>query len=412
MARRISLQFRCNKLSLQKHLSFLKLVKSYLSNGTLRNRKPVAKQTQPVTAMIDTTQTPPKSACEKFHKVPPMPQPTPSTSPPVSLPDELVFPFALVADKLLIVEEQIQAQANAFDPGVAGYVEYVCSTSGKRIRPALAILAAGACGGTEENAIKLGVVLELIHLASLVHDDIMDGATIRRNAPTAAVKWGHSLSVLLGDCLFAHALEVAASFPGNHMSRKIARASNDVCSGEILQTQRRFDFNLSLDDYFKIIRMKTAALFSSATELSAYLAGASEEVQAAMQTYGEALGIAYQIYDDVLDLVGDESKIGKTLGTDLIKGKLTLPILYLRDMATEGQKHKLNKLMLQHEPIEVNVLAGIADYEGAIERAIGTARDYLNTARNALEVLPISDERTAMEGITRYLDRLLDKCSG
>ncbi len=360
--------------------------------------------------MIDTIQTLPKSACEKNHKVPPMPQPTPSTTEPTSLPDELVFPFALVAEKILIVEEQIQAQSNAFDPGVAGYVEYVCGTSGKRIRPALALLAMGACGGPDEEAIKLGVVLEMIHLASLVHDDIMDGASIRRNAPTAAVKWGHALSVLLGDCLFAHALEVASTFPGNHMSRKIARASNDVCSGEILQTQRRFDFNLTLDDYFKIIRMKTAALFASATELAAHLSGATEEIQAALQTYGEALGIAYQIYDDVLDLVGDESKIGKTLGTDLVKGKLTLPILYLRDMATEAQKHKLNKLMLNHEPIEVNILAGIADYEGAIERAIGTARDYLTTARNSLQILPLTDYRTAMEGITRYLDRLLDKC--
>ena len=156
--------------------------------------------------------------------------------------------------------------------------------------------------------------------------------------------------------------------------------------------------------------MKTAALFASATELAAHLCDASEEVQEAMRTYGETLGIAYQIYDDVLDLVGDESKIGKTLGTDLIKGKLTLPILYLRDMASEVQKQKLNRLMLQHEPIEVNVLAGIADYEGAIEQAIGTAREYLQQSRRALEILPGSNHRTALEGITRYLDRLLDKC--
>ena len=360
--------------------------------------------------MIDTEQTHTTIACEKNHKLAAM-TPTSATPPSeTSLPEELVFPFALVADQLVDVEEAILAQANAFDPGVAGYVEYVCGTSGKRIRPALALLAGGACGGSNAEVLKLGVILEMIHLASLVHDDIMDGATIRRKAPTAAVKWGNALSVLLGDCLFAHALELASTFEGNHVSRKIARASNDVCSGEILQTQRRFDFNLSLPEYFKIIRMKTAALFASATELSAHLCGASEEVQAAMQTYGEALGTAYQIYDDVLDLVGDESKIGKTLGTDLIKGKLTLPILYLRDMASESQKQKLNKLMLQHEPIEVNVLAGIADYEGAIEQAIGTARDYLNQARTSLLVLPESDYRVALEGITKYLDRLLDKC--
>ena len=364
--------------------------------------------------MIDTEQTPTTIACEKNHKPAAMTPPSATPPPELSLPEELVFPFALVAEQLVGVEEAILAQANAFDPGVAGYVEYVCGTSGKRIRPALALLAAGACGGAcggaNPEVVKLGVILEMIHLASLVHDDIMDGATIRRKAPTASVKWGNALSVLLGDCLFAHALELASTFEGNDVSRKIARASNDVCSGEILQTQRRFDFNLSLPEYFKIIRMKTAALFASATELSAHLCGASQELQAAMQIYGEALGTAYQIYDDVLDLVGDESKIGKTLGTDLIKGKLTLPILYLRDMASESQRQKLNKLMLQHEPIEVNVLAGIADYEGAIEQAIGTARGYLDQARTSLLVLPESDYRVALEGITKYLDRLLDKC--
>ena len=290
-------------------------------------------------------------------------------------------------------------------------IRYIMKLGGKRIRPLLLILGYRLFKDDIEAVLPQGYAIELFHNFSLVHDDIMDGATIRRNAPTAAVKWGSALSVLLGDCLFAHALELSATFEGNHVSRKIARSSNDVCSGEILQTQRRFDFSLSLPDYFKIIRMKTAALFASATELAAHLSGATEEVQAAMQTYGEALGTAYQIYDDVLDLVGDESKIGKTLGTDLIKGKLTLPILYLRDMASEAQKQKLNKLMLQHEPIEVNVLAGIADYEGAIGQAINTARDFLVQARTSLEVLNQSDYRTALEGITRYLDNLLNKCA-
>lgn len=359
--------------------------------------------------MIDTIQTTPNVACENFHKQQPMTENTTPAPQVAALPEELMFPFALVAPDLLLVEEDIRKQAEAFDPGVAGYVEYVCGTSGKRIRPALALLTCGALGGPTPSVLKLGVILEMIHLASLVHDDIMDGASIRRNAPTAAVKWGNALSVLLGDCLFAHALELSTTFESNHLSRKIARASNDVCSGEILQTQRRFDFNLTLPEYFNIIRMKTAALFASATELAAYLSGATEEVQAAMKTYGDTLGTAYQIYDDILDLVGEESTIGKTLGTDLIKGKLTLPILYLRDMASDAQRQKLNKLMLQNQPIEVNVLAGIADYEGAIEKAIQTAKDYLTQARTALEALAACDHRRALEGITLYLDNLLNK---
>jgi octaprenyl-diphosphate synthase len=308
------------------------------------------------------------------------------------------------------VEAVIRAQARAFDPGVEPYMDYILATSGKRIRPALALLVNGALGGPQDQNVKLGVVLEMIHLATLVHDDIMDGATLRRGMTTVAAKWGNALSVLLGDCLFAHALEVAASFDSTHISRKIARSSNEVCSGEILQTQRRFDFNLTLDEYFRIIRMKTAALFSSATELAAFLSGANEGVQEAMRTYGDALGTAYQIYDDLLDLVGSEEKIGKTLGTDILKGKMTLPILYLRDAATETQRIKLNKLLLQHEPIDTGVLAGIADYNGALARTIATAKVYLEEARKALLVLPGNDYREALTGITRYLDGLLDNC--
>jgi octaprenyl-diphosphate synthase len=310
---------------------------------------------------------------------------------------------------LEIVEREIRGQAEAFDPGVQGYVDYVCGTSGKRIRPSLALLAGRACGGSKPEIVKLGVVLELIHLATLVHDDIMDGAAVRRSAPTAAVKWGNALSVLLGDCLFARALELASTFDGNYISRRIAQASNEVCSGEILQTQRRFDLALSLEDYFKIIRMKTAALFATATELAACLSGADSEVQQAMRRYGDALGTAYQIYDDLLDLVGEEKTAGKTLGTDLVKGKLTLPVLYLMETASEAQRTKLNKLILNHEPIDLTVLAGIADYVGAIGRAVDTTRKLLQDARGELRILPENDGRAALEAITHYLDGLLEK---
>jgi octaprenyl-diphosphate synthase len=325
-------------------------------------------------------------------------------------PPGLQFPFQLIADRLVSVEALIRAQARAFDPAVTGYVEYVLGTSGKRIRPALSLLAGGACGGAEESHEKLGVVLELIHLATLVHDDIMDGADLRRSLPTATARWGSSLSVLLGDCLFAHALEMAADFDSTWISRKIARASNEVCSGEILQTQRRFDLALTIPEYFRIIRMKTAALFSAATELAAWLSGASEAVQENLRLYGELLGTAYQIYDDCLDLCGEETKAGKTLGTDLVKGKLTLPVLYLMEDATESQRTQLNTLILRQEPLDLSVLAGIANYAGAICRAVATAKGMLAEARATLLVLPGNEHATALEGITRYLDSLLDSC--
>ncbi len=308
------------------------------------------------------------------------------------------------------MEQQIRAQSAAFDPSVTGYVEYVLGTSGKRIRPALSLLAGGASGEATADHEKLGVVLELIHLATLVHDDIMDGAELRRSLPTATARWGSSLSVLLGDCLFAHALEMAASFDSTWISRKIARASNEVCSGEILQTQRRFDLALSIPEYFRIIRMKTAALFSAATELSAWLNGSSEAVQESLRLYGELLGTAYQIYDDCLDLCGEETEAGKTLGTDLVKGKLTLPVLYLMEDATESQRTQLNTLILRQEPLDITVLAGIANYAGAVCRAVATAKGMLAEARTALLILPGNDHAAALEGITRYLDALLDGC--
>ena len=321
-----------------------------------------------------------------------------------------VFPFELVRSELEMIETAIQGQARSFEPGIEGYVSYVCKSSGKRIRPALALLTAGATGEVTDDHRKLGVILELVHIASLVHDDIMDGAELRRSVPTAAAKWGNSLSVLLGDVLFAHALELASEYDDSAISRAIARASRDVCAGEILQMQRRYDLNLSVTDYLKIIEMKTAALFAAATYLAAVLNDCSPEVQEAMKNYGLRLGTAYQIYDDCLDLVGDESTAGKTLRTDLAKGKLTLPVLFLLEKATDTQKTKLNRMLLNGEPMDTSILVGIADYEGAVERAVNFAKNMLQDARNDLILLADSSQRHALTEITFYLDKLLDKC--
>lgn len=329
---------------------------------------------------------------------------------PSFLKPKAAFPFELVKPEIDRVEKLLFEQARAFDPSVEGYISYVCNTSGKRIRPALAVLAGGATGGVTDEHRRLSVILEMVHIASLVHDDIMDGATIRREMPTAAAKWGNALSVLLGDSLFAYSLELATEFDDSGICRRIARASRDVACGEILQTQRRYDFNLSLEDYFRIIEMKTAALFAAATELGAQLNGQSGSTVAAMRSYGMKLGTAYQIYDDCIDLVGDEKTIGKTLGTDLAKGKLTLPMLYLLRDATEQQRTKLHRMVLKGEPMDTTILAGIADYEGAIERAVQTALNLLEEARADLVGLSASPHKEALTTITAYLDGLLDQC--
>ncbi len=324
-------------------------------------------------------------------------------------PTEL-FPFDLVRPELERVEISIREQIRHFDPAVEPYIAYICNTSGKRIRPALAILIGGAVGGVTDDHLKIGVILELIHMATLVHDDIMDGANTRRMVPTANAKWGNALSVLLGDALFSHALTLATDFNSIDICRKVGNASREVCQGEIIQTQRRFDITFTKSDYFRVIEMKTGALFAAATGLAANLSGLSNSDEERLAGFGMKLGTVYQIYDDCLDLVGSEEVVGKTLRTDLIKGKLTLPILNLLDTASEEQRSKLNKRIMAQEPLDLAVILGITEYESAVESAINTGHDLLNQCRDDLSILSDSPQTRALNQITWFLAGLLEKC--
>lgn len=325
-------------------------------------------------------------------------------------PNNNQFPFELVRPDLEKVEIAIRAQVRDFDSAVEPYIAYICNTSGKRIRPALAILVGGAAGGVNEDHRKIGVILELIHMATLVHDDIIDGATARRSMPTTNAKWGNSLAVLLGDAIFSHALTLATDFNSIDICRKVGNAAKEVCQGEILQTQRRFDLTLSKEDYFKVIEMKTGALFAAATGLAAAVSGLGESEEATLASYGMKLGTAYQIYDDCLDLVGSEEIVGKTLGTDLAKGKLTLPILNLLESASESQRVIISRRIIEQQDLDLPVLVGIAEYEGAIESAIETSLGLLEGCRQDLEVLVPSEYKDALTQITRFLETLLRKC--
>jgi octaprenyl-diphosphate synthase len=319
-------------------------------------------------------------------------------------------PFAFLRPELDRVEARIRAQAESFDPAVEPYVSFILNTSGKRIRPALTFLSGGATGGVTSDHHKLAVILELIHVATLVHDDIIDDAEIRRQAPTANAKWGNALSVLLGDCLFSHALMLSTEFDDAEIGRRVAMSANEVCSGEIIQTQRRFDLQLSKEDYFGIIEKKTAALFAAAMELGARLNGKSPEVCGVLKDFGLAIGTAYQIYDDCIDLIGEEQEFGKTLRTDLNKGKLTLPILNLLGSASEKQREKLHRLLIQKEPLNVSALANIADYVGSIEAAVDIGRELVMKSRESLTILEESDHREALSGICDFLETLLEGC--
>jgi octaprenyl-diphosphate synthase len=315
-----------------------------------------------------------------------------------------LFPFELVRPQLEKVEVMIREQVRDFDPAIEPYIAYVCNTSGKRIRPALSILVGGASGGVTNDHVKLGVIMELIHMATLVHDDIIDAATTRRMVPTANAKWGNSLSVLLGDALFSHALTLATDFDSIDICRKVGNAAREVCQGEIIQTQRRFDLTFTKDEYFQVIGMKTGALFACTSGLAGKLSGLSEKDEQSLYHYGMQLGTAYQIYDDCLDLVGSEEVVGKTLRTDLVKGKLTLPILNLLDSVSESQKAKLSKLIMDQEPLD------LSEYEGAVDSAVDTALSLLEESRTCLSPLADSEYSGALSQITYFLGGLLQKC--
>jgi octaprenyl-diphosphate synthase len=315
----------------------------------------------------------------------------------------------LINPHLYAVEERIREQARSFDPAIEGYIAYACGSGGKRLRPVLALLAGGASGDICPGHVDLAVILELVHLASLVHDDIMDSADIRREQPTASAKWGNSLAVLLGDCLFAHALKLAASFPNVEICRRIAHAAKDVCSGEILQTQRRYDLNLTVSDYLRIIEMKTAALFAAAGELGALISGASPAVITAFKTYGLKLGTAYQIYDDCLDLAGSEEIAGKTLGTDLRKGKLTLPLLYLLETADQEQYHRFNEVLLRSDPAELAEMQTDVIANGCLRRAVETTKQLVADAKQELKDVSLNKYTLAMLEIGDFLSDTVDQ---
>ena len=314
----------------------------------------------------------------------------------------------LIGPDLYTVEERISEQSKAVDTGIGHYIEYAIGGSGKRLRPALALLAGGATGRIVSDHIDLALILELIHIASLVHDDIMDGADRRRDRPTLNAKWGNSLTVLIGDVLFAHALRLSTKFSNSEISRRIADAAADVCTGEILQTQRRFDLNVSLSEYYRMVQMKTGALFSAATELGAFISGASPSVISALKSYGNKVGIAYQVLDDCIDLVGDEEMVGKTLGTDIASGKFTLPVLLLLQNSPPRQRDEIQSLLLSEQGIGPSVLLGMLHSCGALSAAVQAARSLVDEAEGELSKVQDNRHAVALRSMTEYLRGVLD----
>jgi octaprenyl-diphosphate synthase len=301
------------------------------------------------------------------------------------------------------VTEQLVRQARDFDPQIVPYAEHALNNGGKHLRPTLVALAASCFGQPNESHVKAAVIIEMIHLATLVHDDVMDEAEIRRGSPTVAAKWGNEIAVLFGDCLFAHALALAASFPTPDVCRAVSLATNTVCSGEILQTQQRRNFPAAGRDYFRVIEMKTGELFTLSCDLAAFLSDAPVTQRAALRKFGAAVGTAYQVYDDCVDLFGTEAEAGKSLGTDLAKGKLTLPVLLAWEKASASGRKNLEQLIQNWEPKNLLPINALLQKYNTFEPSVREINRFLNQAREALRVLPESQGRSGLAGLADFL---------
>jgi len=253
------------------------------------------------------------------------------------------------------------------------------------------------------------VIVELIHIATLVHDDVMDEAERRRAQPTANARWGNSLSVLLGDCLFAHALTLSTNFENADIGRTIARTATTVCSGEMIQTQRRFDLNLTVQDYLRIVEMKTGSLFSAAAELAALISEAEPNVIERFKNFGVQIGTAYQIYDDCVDLAGSESATGKTLGTDLRKGKFTLPVLIFLRSASEFERERCCQLVLEERVEEMIELLKNGASNGALNESITAGSDLIREAQVTLDGMASNPYADALFSLGDALCEMFDQ---
>jgi octaprenyl-diphosphate synthase len=306
------------------------------------------------------------------------------------------------------VSHSLAQQVAAFDPEIVPYADYALNGQGKHLRPALVALTANALGKVNEAHVTVAVIIEMVHLATLVHDDVMDEAEIRRGRATLGANWGNEIAVLFGDCLFAHALKLAAGFPTPDVCRAVAMATNTVCSGEILQTQHRRDFRFTREKYFKVLEMKTAELFALSCELSACLSGTDGAQRAALRQFGLAFGTAYQVYDDCIDLFGSEAAAGKSLGTDLAKGKLTLPVLVLWERADETDRVRLQKLVKEWQKGSLQRLGELLAKYDTLSASLAIVHQYLEKARQTVRSFPNSNGRSGLLGLTEHLARQTD----
>jgi octaprenyl-diphosphate synthase len=325
--------------------------------------------------------------------------PTPHSSPTL---DRL---YGEVAPGLARVDAEIAAALKADRPAIAEMIQHVSRYSGKKLRPVLVLLIGRALGKLTPAHHRLGAIVEMIHLSTLIHDDVIDGAAVRRSEATVNARWSNYEAVLLGDILFSRAINLLAKLGDARALDVLTRAVSTLCEGEILQNRHRQDAGVSEALYYDIIREKTAILYSAGCELAAQLGGAPAETVKVCATYGLELGLAFQIIDDCLDLFGDEAVVGKSLGTDLKGGKMTLPvILALASLDDEARLTFATRLSRASQDDRLQAdLKSLVQRSGALDEAMQRARDHANRAKAATRAVLDGEAVADLEAIADFV---------
>jgi octaprenyl-diphosphate synthase len=274
--------------------------------------------------------------------------------------------------------------------------QYIVGAGGKRIRPRLVLLFSEALGFDGPERHELAAIVEFIHTATLLHDDVVDESALRRGRATANTMFGNAASVLVGDFLYSRAFQMMVSVNRMHVLRVLADATNVIAEGEVLQLMNMHDPDLTIEDYLQVIRFKTAKLFEASARLGALVAGASAEVEEAAGAYGRALGTAFQLVDDLLDYEGDSHKLGKNVGDDLREGKPTLPLLLAMARATPRERETLREAIELGGEHRLDEILAIVRRTGALQGTRDAAQAEADSARQALAKLPPSRAREAL----------------
>lgn len=311
------------------------------------------------------------------------------------------LPFGPVAADLEAAERVFHATLAGYQSPIGSLVQHLRHYRGKRLRPALLLLTAKACGRVTGAHHTLAAVVEMIHTATLVHDDVLDEADTRRHVNTVNAEWGNKVSILFGDLLFTHAFHLTGTVDAR-ACRLIGEATNRVCAGELKQVSERGNLHLSEAEYFAMIDGKTAALTEACGRLGALYAGATDAVSEHLAAFGRNLGLAFQVADDLLDLTGEEATAGKTLGTDLDQQKLTLPLIHALAALPTPEADALRLLLRSTGPGRRGKVATVLERTGSVGYARRRAEEFARTARAALACLPASECRTILEQLTDW----------